>query len=244
MERRFMQRHDQNVQGFSNPGIIPALVVIGIGALFLLNNLNILYLHDVWRFWPVILIAAGLAKLVDTPAACDRTNGIILVVVGALILLNTLGFLHLRWRDVWPLILIGAGLLMLWNRLYTPASVPSAGAAGMTEGTVNLFALFGGVERKVTTDDFLGGHVSAMFGGVDLNLRKAGIRGDSAVVDVNAMFGGVEVKVPQNWVVVWQGASIFGGFSDESAHPPADAPGTKRLFVKGSAIFGGVNIKN
>ena len=65
----------------------------------------------------MILIAAGLAKLVYSPFDGGRDNGIILVAVGGLFLLNTLGFLHLTWRDFWPVILIGARLLMLWNRL-------------------------------------------------------------------------------------------------------------------------------
>ena len=44
---------------------MPAMIVIAIGVLFLLNNLNIYFFHDIWRFWPGILIAAGLAKMVD-----------------------------------------------------------------------------------------------------------------------------------------------------------------------------------
>ena len=46
------------------------------------------------------------------------------------------------------------------------------------------------------------------------------------------------------WIVVVQGASIFGGFSDESVHPSPDMPGVKRLFLKGAAVFGGVAVKN
>ena len=45
--------------------LIPALIVIGIGVLFLLNNLNILYFSEWARYWPVIVIAIGLVKLVD-----------------------------------------------------------------------------------------------------------------------------------------------------------------------------------
>jgi hypothetical protein len=242
-----MERQDyRGYTLYSNSGLIPALVVIGVGVLFLLNNLNVFYLHDVWRFWPVILIAAGLAKLVDSPFEGGRNNGIVLIVVGGVFLVNTLGFIHLSWADFWPLALIGAGLLMLWQRLYTPSPVPpAAGAPGAPhEGFFNLYAVFGGVERKVTTDDFRGGHITAMFGGVDLNLRKAGIRGDSAVVDISAIFGGVDIKVPPNWLVIVDGASVFGGFSDKSAHPSPDTPGIKRLFIKGVAVLGGVSVKN
>jgi len=236
-----MQPHERSHGFRSNPGIIPALAVIAVGVLFLLNNLNVFFLHDIWRFWPVALLAVGLAKLVDSQSDGDRTGGVVLVIVGAIFLARNLGILYLTWNDVWPLILIGAGVLMLWNRLYTP---PRPVSGGSPEGVINAHAVFGGVERKVTSDDFRGGHVSAMFGGIDLNLRKAGMRGESAIVDISVVFGGVEIKVPLNWIVVLEGSSLFGGFSDKSAQPAADTPGVKRLFVRGSAVFGGVDIKN
>ncbi|MCU1237862.1 MAG: putative transrane protein [Candidatus Solibacter sp.] len=237
-----MERHEHGLHGFrGNPGIIPALAVIGVGVLFLLNNLNIFYLHDIWRFWPVALIAVGLAKLVDSQSDSDRTAGVVMTVVGAIFLTRNLGFLFVTWNDLWPLILIGAGVLMLWNRFYTPSPVP-AGAS--PEGQFSIHAFFGGAERKVTTDDFRGGTASATFGGVELNFRKASMRADSAVVNVSAIFGGVEIKVPANWIVIAESSSVFGGFSDSSSHPDPDMPGVKRLYIRGSAIFGGVDIKN
>jgi predicted membrane protein len=241
-----MERHDHAAGFRANPGIIPALVVIGVGVLFLLNNLNLFYMHDVWRFWPVILIAAGLAKLVDSPFEGGRNNGIVLVAIGAILLINTLGFIHLTWADFWPVILIGAGLLMLVNRL-APIPLVSTGSAPSgvpADGLLNLHAVFGGVERKVNSDDFRGGHITAMFGGVDLNLRKAGMTVDTAVIDINVMFGGVDIKIPPNWLVILDGAMIFGGFSDKSVQPSPDMPGVKRLIVKGVAMFGGVGVKN
>jgi hypothetical protein len=238
-----MQPHDDWRGRGSIPGIVPALVVIGIGVLFLLNNLNIVFMHDIWRFWPAILIAAGLAKMVDSPFSGGRLTGGILVGIGGLFLADTLGFLNLSWGDFWPLVLIGAGLLMLWSRLAPPpAGTPNIPAGH--EGALNEVAIFGGVERKVTTDDFRGGYVSAMFGGVVIDLRKAGMRGDSAVVDVNSIFGGVEFKIPPNWIAVPQVPAIFGGFGNKSVQPSADMPGVKRLFIKGAAIFGGVEVKN
>lgn len=239
-----MQRHDDWRGHNSLPGIVPALIVIGIGVLFLLNNLNIFFMHDIWRFWPVILIAAGLAKMVDSPYSNGKAIGGILVGVGALFLANTLGFLNLSWADFWPLVLIGAGLLMLWSRLAPPMLGTPDIPAGAHEGTLNEYAIFGGVERKITTDDFLGGHASALFGGVVIDLRRAAMRGDSAVIDVTAMFGGVDIKIPQNWIAIPQVAAIFGGFGNKSAQPSADMPGVKRLYIKGAAIFGGVDVKN
>jgi hypothetical protein len=239
-----MQPHeDWRGRGFI-PGIVPALIVIGIGVLFLLNNLNIFFLHDIWRYWPGILIAVGLAKMVDSPVSSGRVTGGILMGIGGLFLADNLGYLNLTWGSAWPLILIGAGVLMLWSRLAPPrAGIPNI-PSGAHEGTLNECAIFGGVERKVTTDDFRGGQCSAMFGGVEVDLRRAGMRGDSAAVDVTSMFGGVEFKVPPNWIVIGQVVAIFGGFGNKSVQPNADMPGVKRLYIKGSAIFGGVEVKN
>ena len=239
-----MQTHEDWRGRGSFPGIIPAVIVIGIGVLFLLNNLNIVFLHDVWRYWPGLLIAAGIAKLVDSPESSGRVTGGVLVGIGGLFLAHTLGFLTLTWESFWPLVLIGAGVLMLWTRLAPPQSgIPNV-PSGAHEGVLNEYAMFGGVERKVTTDDFRGGQVSAMFGGVEIDLRRAGMRGDSAVVDVTAMFGGVGFKVPPNWIVVGHVFALFGGFGNKSVQPSSDMPGVKRLYIKGSAMFGGVEVKN
>jgi hypothetical protein len=239
-----MQPHDDWRSNRFIPGIVPALVVIGIGVLFLLNNLNIFFIHDVWRYWPAILIAAGLVKMVDSPVSSGRITGGILVGVGALFLADNLGFLNLTWANFWPLVLIGAGLLMLWSRLAPPPAGAANIPAGAHEGVLNDYAIFGGGDRKVITDDFRGGQLFAMFGGFNIDLRRAGMRGDSAVIYVTSMFGGVDLKVPPNWIVVGQVVAIFGGFGNKSVEPSADMPGVKRLYIKGSSMFGGVAVKN
>jgi hypothetical protein len=239
-----MQPHEDWRGRGLTPGIAPALIVIGIGVLFLLNNLNIFFVHDIWRFWPGILIAVGLVKMVDSTEPNGRMAGGVLVGVGGLFLAKNLGFLNLEWRDFWPLVLIGAGLLMLWSRLAPPPAGAPNIPAGAQEGALNETAIFGGVNRKVTTDDFRGGHVTAMFGGVEIDLRRAGMRGNSAVIDVSSTFGGVELKIPTSWSAVSQVVAIFGGVENKSVEPAADMPGVKRLYIKGSAVFGGVEVKN
>lgn len=51
------------------------------------------------------------------------------------------------------------------------------------------------------------------------------------------------MKIPEDWLAVLEGAGIFGGYSDETNHPPI-TPQTKRLILKGGAVFGGVVVKN
>jgi hypothetical protein len=243
-----MGNDDYRPQTWRNsPGLIPAMVIIGIGVLFLLNNLHILYMEQWYRYWPVIFIAAGLAKLVDANTNAARAMGGVTIGVGALLLADNLNIIQLTWADLWPLVLIGVGVLMLVNRLSSPLPATKSWSCrnhSTTDGVFRANAIFSGFKRKVTEGDFRGAYISAVFGGGELNLRQAGMAGDSAIVQVSAIFGGVEMKVPQNWLVVAEGAGIFGGFVDETRQPPEGTPGLKRLIVRGEAIFGGVNIKN
>ena len=46
--------------------VLMGLLVIAIGLLFLLDNLDIIEVHDALAFWPLVFIFAGVAKLLDT----------------------------------------------------------------------------------------------------------------------------------------------------------------------------------
>jgi hypothetical protein len=133
---------------------------------------------------------------------------------------------------------------MLANRLTWPwddRTLPDAPAPKSLRET----AVFGGGKRKISAPDFQGGKLDAVFGGFEVDLRQAGIAGDSAVLEINAVFGGAEVKVPRSWEVVMRGAGVFGGYADSTDHPDrAQYPNPKRLIVRGAAVFGGVEIKN
>ena len=58
------------------------------------------------------------------------------------------------------------------------------------------------------------------------------------------LFRSVEIRVPQNWIVIAQLAAVFGGVENKSLQPPPEMPGVKKLYLRGSAIFGGLTIKN
>ena len=42
---------------------IGAFVLIGLGVLFLLNEMEVLNFDRLWRFWPIVLIAIGIRVL-------------------------------------------------------------------------------------------------------------------------------------------------------------------------------------
>jgi hypothetical protein len=236
----------------------PAIVLIAVGTIFFLNNLHIVRVWELWIYWPVILIVGGIFKLVDSATDQGRIGGGISLVIGAIFLADNLGLLPVRVWDLWPLLLIGLGVLLLVNRFPAAGGVPDpprrslgAGAkaeyrrGGYSSSTMHDFALFGGGKRKITSDCFESAHFDAVFGGFEIDLRNALIAGDSAVVEVNAVFGGAEIRIPESWSAAVRGVGIFGGYSDSTTQPnPSVFPNPKILVVKGTAIFGGVNVKN
>ena len=222
--------------------LIPAIIVIGIGVLFLLNNLNILYFSEWARYWPVILIAIGLVKLVDADSPGGHVAGAILVGLGAIFLGQTLGYLSVRMHDLWPLFLIGAGLLMLfrgdsWHGI-------SRGPRIHTYGRLREASVFGGGKRQVNTRDFTGGQVDAVFSGYEIDLRGATMAADSATLKIGAVFAGIEIRIPETWSVVIEADGVFGAIADKTVQPDPQTPGLKRLVIKGAAVFGGVEVKN
>jgi predicted membrane protein len=224
---------------------IPAVVLIVIGTLFLLGNMHILPSRDWFDFWPVILIVIGLMKLVEAPRKGSYLWGSILFGLGAVLLTDNLDLLPFSAWNFWPVILIAVGVWLLFERTpWNSRHVECFGPRVSSAGALNLAAVFSGGKRKFDGQEFRGGVISAVFGGFDIDLRKAAIAGDSVVLRVDVVFGGCEIKIPESWDVEMHGAAIFGGFSDETRHPPAGAPGTKQFIVKGGAVFGGVVVKN
>jgi predicted membrane protein len=221
--------------------IVGALVCL-VGVLFLLDHLGIISVDHLWRFWPVVLIAVGAGHLSD-PAR--RAWGGLVMVVGVLFLLDSLNIMHFHWGELWPLVIIGVGGMMIWNSIQGQrrrSDIPDSAA------TMNAHAVFSGIERRITAKDFRFARVSAIFGGVELDFREADIDGDKAELEVNAIFGGVEIRVPENWRVEAQNQVVFGGLSDETrnANRPDDAAtaGSKVLIISGTVTFGGIEVKN
>src|SRR5580704_11102377 len=58
-----MQRHQWRQQHPAAGHAFAGLILLLIGAVFLLNNLGVFYIEDVRKYWPALLIVAGVAHL-------------------------------------------------------------------------------------------------------------------------------------------------------------------------------------
>ncbi|HEX3877180.1 MAG TPA: DUF5668 domain-containing protein [Bryobacteraceae bacterium] len=235
---------------FMNQRIVPSIILITVGGIFLLANLHLVRMRDLWQYWPVILMVVGVFRLVDAESSRERTLGGLLLMGGSIALAGNLGLIAIHLWDLWPLLLIGAGIYMLVERTTGGHRFPVDFAGGPKAAPPqgpwirHETALFSGGKRKIAVDNFYSAKYDAVFGGFEVDLRGSQIQGESASIEINAFCGGAEVKVPRNWMVVMEGMGIFGGFADSTEHPEPDLPNIKRLYVRGYAIFGGAEIKN
>jgi predicted membrane protein len=112
--------------------------------------------------------------------------------------------------------------------------------------TLNESAIFGGVQKRLNAREFRGGQLQSLFGGIEIDLRDADLAETEAVLYANAIFGGIEIRVPETWYVAARGQGIFGGYTDATRYAgPGDPDKPKKtLIVMGTAIFGGVEIRN
>jgi Cell wall-active antibiotics response 4TMS YvqF/Domain of unknown function (DUF5668) len=216
-----------------NPAVLNGTALIVVGALLLLDQLNIISLD----FWALIFTVAGLLKIFQSQNETGRGWGFLLLAAGVAIELEHLGYFRVRLDKTWPVFVIAAGVLLLL-RAYCGQSTESS---GILSPHLNVFAVLGGGEYRIRAKNFRGGDLVAFMGGFDVDLKEADIEGSEAVITVNALMGGGVIRVPETWAVSMRVTAFMGGHSlkaREGVQP------TKTLVVKGVAIMGGIEVRN
>ncbi|MDZ7640019.1 MAG: DUF5668 domain-containing protein [Bryobacterales bacterium] len=221
------------------------------GILLLLDRFDIVDASLVFRFWPVLMIGLGLGFLFRGRGA-SLLPGVILTLLGSVFLARILGYGRIEYRDLWPVVLIVVGAVVLINTLRSrrePGPLAAVDSAGSDIDSLNDVAMFGGVVKIVQTQNFRGGDLFAMFGGIEVNLRKARLAaGGPVVLNATAIMGGVELRVPDDWFIVNKGLGLLGGYSDSrrfiETESGAPADQSRTLIIRGLALMGGVDVKN
>lgn len=208
------------------------ILVLAFGVLALLDALTII---DFWRYaadwWPLAIIIAGVLVLVNSYR--EYITALILVGLGTVLQLNVLGIIDVNvWQLFWPVVIIAIGFSILSRRGVRRLQV---------QDTDNITAFFGGSDTVNKSQDYRGGKVSAIFGGVTIDLRDAKIKKE-ATLEVFTLCGGVEVKVPRDWQVRQQAFPILGGVETKS-HTAENTEGPV-LIITGTVALGGVEVRN
>lgn len=220
----------------SNVRVIIGLVILALGVLMLLDNLDIIYFDlpfEIFR-WQNILILIGVILLASSR---NFNAGIILISIG----------LIFHFPEFWPLILVALGLYIILRKSNSNfhKTKPEQTSKDFNSEELNEVSIFGGGKKYYRTESFTGGKITAIFGGSELNLMDCNLAEGEHTLDLFMMFGGATLLIPSSWKIEIDLIPIFGGFSDSRRKDPnlVEQPG-KVLKIKGLVIFGGGEIKN
>lgn len=222
------------------------ILLVIAGVVLLLDQMNIIEVGDlISTYWPSILILMGLIGLVSKDSS--TLSNLVVLGLGVFFLLRNLGYINISiWQILWPSILIIIGLSIIFDkgtRKHKSEVDPEKWEKEniVNEEVIDYFTIFSGIENSNYSKSFRGGKITALFAGIELDLRDAQIKDKTAVLSITAIFGGVDIIVPSHWNVEVQATPILGGVEKHTQYNRDENAPT--LKINGTAIFGGIEIK-
>jgi hypothetical protein len=92
--------------------------LLAVGVALLLDKFDIFYIGSVWHYWPILIIASGFGRLLDAQEAWEYRKSVWWLFIGSWLLISELHLFGLSYHNSWPILLIGAGIGMLWKSAY------------------------------------------------------------------------------------------------------------------------------
>ena len=236
--------------------VMGGLIIVAIGVLLLIKQMGVV-IFPYWLFtWPMILIAVGF--YIGARHNFYGGGWFILLLVGGVFLTEEVYPSANISEYIWPIVIIVAGMFMIirpkrkyykwgrykweWKQYHKYGGIPPTGSS-TSEDYLDSVSVFGGVHKIIMSKDFKGGDVVNIFGGAEINLSQADIKGSVRLEVVN-IFGGAKIIVPANWEVRIKSVPIFGGVEDKRPPSAAQHNPDKVLVIDATSIFGGVEILN
>ncbi len=238
---------------------LTGFVLLVAGVLFFADRATNFDLAFPLISWEFFLIVAGI--YIGEKSSFTGFNWLICIGIGAFFLTDDF-FPHLDFKYYFgPILLIAVGLYFLvaprstrlstrrkrknygWENKSGETISGFANDNAFAEDYIDTVAIFGGVQKKITTKQFKGGEATSIFGGTELNLMQADFEGN-VILELTQIFGGCTLIVPPHWELKTELVSIFGGVEDNRPNNYINTDNKKVVLLKGTSIFGGIEIKS
>ncbi|MGM9550791.1 MAG: LiaF transmembrane domain-containing protein [Clostridia bacterium] len=217
--------------------ILWGLALLAVSAVLILNAFEITSIEiffDGW--WTLFIIVPSFIGLFN---GHDKTANIIGLLIGTFLLLacqNILDF-DIVWKLTMPVIIAVIGIKMIFGGM----EKNKVKCIDVTHSNMKTaFAAFSGHDIIYDNEVFCGTELTAIFGGIKLDLRNAIFEGDT-VINACCIFGGADIFLPDNVNVKVNSNSIFGGIDNKNHRTSKDNQPT--IYLNGTCVFGGVDIK-
>ncbi|MEP7109595.1 MAG: DUF5668 domain-containing protein [Ferruginibacter sp.] len=250
-----------NLSNRDSGRVIGGLLLVAVGAALLLRNMG--FLMPGWLFsWPMILILVG--TYIGFKSNFRNNAWFILTAVGGYFLVSR--FIPSLGLEpfFWPAMIILLGLIFILrphrNSWLSPktdgeydkwktapaASIQDPGnfAPLVSSDYLAIDSVFSGINRKLVSKNFQGGRISCVFGGSEIDLSQADITGP-VVIRLDIVFGGAKLIVPPHWAIQNEINGAFHAVDDKRHFNPSSSINPdKVLILKGSVVFGGIEIRS
>ena len=223
--------------------VIVGVILVLAGLFLVIRNTGFFpeFIDNVIFSWPMLLVGIGL---VMTLTASEKTAGVIVMAVGGFFMIPLIfrETFHM-YNMFWPSIFIIIGVIFIVSKRRGWNTVTSKGLHG--DDYIDYVNVFSGGERQIVSQNFRGGRVSAVFGGIELDLTKAKLASGVSELEIACVFGGATIIVPDDWHVTIEVTPVLGGFTDSrKLIPGRSVDATKHLVIKGAVVLGGGEVKS
>lgn len=109
------------VPGHQNTAqVIVGLIILGMGAALLADRYS--DVRHVRSWWPLIFVVMGVVRLLPSESSARRRagirrSGVWFIMIGVWAFVSDSHVFGFTFATSWPLLVIGAGVLMVWRAL-------------------------------------------------------------------------------------------------------------------------------
>ena len=214
--------------------ILLGVILIIAGVIFLGNEFDFwnigLFFKGWWTLFIIVPSALGLCE------KGNKVSSLLGLLIGVLLFFAARDIIS--WVSVGkiflPALLIIIGVSIIFKRTF---KMPKTDKKNEKNGYV---AIFSGTEEKISNNKFEGTNITAIFGGVELDLRQAIIEKD-IVINCTTVFGGIDILLPDNVKIKTAGIPVFGGIENKKETSKEDKSPT--VYINYVCVFAGVDLK-
>ncbi len=106
-----------NARKSSSAHIVIGSFLLLAGAALLLENVGIIDVGPLWRFWPLILVGLGIARISNAASRHEEGSGVWLLLLGLWFTISIFHLGGLTFGDTWPAMFIALGVSLIWKSL-------------------------------------------------------------------------------------------------------------------------------
>jgi hypothetical protein len=125
----------------------------------------------------------------------------------------------------------------------TTFTTGSATTNNSSAESLDLTAVLSSTKKIVFSKNFVGGDVTCVMGGAEIDLSNADIQG-RARVDITCFMGGAKLWVPANWNIHSDITVLLGGIDDKRNNRNVQVDFGKTLIIDGVCFMGGIEINS